>query len=1053
MRRVTNILLMTALLFTGRVQAQLVIDSLSIEEYVQDVLLGSGVQATNISFTGCLMQVGYLQGGMDSGFGIESGIILASDAVQNIPIAEPSYWMNPTECPTTSGEPDLLSIANSVPPLIGQSFSVGSVQDVAILEFDFVPTGDTLRFKYVFGSEEYNAFENTQYNDIFAFFLSGPEITGPYDAPPGFPGGAMNIAGIPESDPFLPITISSVNSTLNSEYYTVPDISVTNYDGMTIVLEAIAEVVCGETYHIKLAIADGSDTALGSFVILEEGSFSSNAVVDVNLALNVGGPNAETLYEDCGEAVLTFTRPPISSLDVEDMVIVEWGGTATMGVDYTNMPDTILFPIGVSEIVLDIDAFVDGSIEGVETVSLAILNLGACNGSGLVSNFEFFINDFPEPLQVADFTTVICAGDTIALIPEITGGYGNYVYDWSTGSNADTIFVHPTATTDYFLTVSDTCGMPSDDAVFNIQVLTYPPLEVSITNGDILLECNGTVDVLAQAQGGDGIYTYSWFDENGNNLWGWNNSLFYGSWNGEGEINVEVTDGCGFTATDMVTVTLNVPDLIIDVPATVAVQCNTNEVIVADVSGGQPTYSYQWQLNGVFDWAQWSNTFNFTANEPGVVTLTVFDGCGQSQITNIPYTIEAPEVTFDLPETATGDCTTMISLTPTNIQGSGGYAYLWTSNGTTLGTTATLTDNYAGDTVVNLTISDACSASTTKSVEIDIVNPGINLDLGPDVVVSCLDTTLVVPTLSGGSGAFTFAWIIADTLYSDDNTIELQTFETLPVQLAVTDLCGTVATDVKVLQILDLPITIITSPDTSVCRGALVPLFANASGGEGDLDLQWSHTGLDTSFVNFPGFAESQTIEITATDVCGREATASIFVDVQSVEAIFTQEEIDDDLYLFTSYSTPEDEIFSAIWLIDGEIVAGGATFEHQFDGLDTYNVELKVYNEIGCMSSTNSDILPSPIVYMPNSFTPNGDGINDVFKVEANGDAIFKLQIFNRWGDIVFETTDSEKVWLGDNDQAADTFVGNGLYLFKLTIKGYKNEAIERTGTIQVIR
>lgn len=1053
MKSISKLLLLILLSFAGKVQSQLTIDSLSVQQYVQDVLLGSGVQATNISFSGCLMQVGYIQGGIASGFGIESGIILASDAVQNVPSAEPNYWMNPTDCPTSSGEPDLFTIANSVPPLIGQSFSVSSVQDVAILEFDFVPTGDTLRFRYVFGSEEYNAYENTQYNDIFAFFLSGPGITGPYDAPAGFPNGAINIAGIPESDPFLPITISSVNNTLNNEYYVTPDATVTNYDGMTIVLEAIAEVVCGETYHIKLAIADGTDTALGSYVILEEGSFSSNAVVDVNLALNVGGPDAETLYEDCGEAVLTFTRPPISNLEVEDMVIVEWGGTAAMGVDYSPMPDTIFFPIGVSEIVLDIDAFVDGSIEGVETVILNILNLGACNGSGLVSNFEFFINDFPEPLQVADFTTVICSGDTIPLIPEITGGYGNYVYSWSTGSNADTIFVHPTVTTDYFLTVSDTCGMPSDNGTFNIQVLTYPPLVVDITNGNILLECNGTVDVFANATGGDGIYTYSWFDENGNNLWGWNNSLFYGSWNGEGEINVEVTDGCGFTATDMVTVTLNVPDLIIDVPASVAVQCNTNEVITANVSGGQPTYNYQWQLNGVFDWAQWSNTFSFTENEPGVVTLAVFDGCGQSETINIPYTIEAPAVTFDLPATATGDCTTQISLSPSNIQGSGGYVYLWTANGTTLGTTATLTDNYLSDTVVNLTISDACSASTTQSVQIDIVNPVINLDLGPDVIVSCIDTTLIVPTLSGGSGAFSFAWIIADTLFSDENTIELQTFETLPVQLNVTDMCGTIATDVKLLQTLDLPISFVTSPDTSVCRGALFPLFAVASGGEGDLSYQWSHSGLDTTYIEFPGFAESQTIEITATDICGREASTSIFVDVQSVEAIFTQEEIDDDNYLFTSFSTPEDEIFSLIWLIDGEIAGGGETFEYQFDGLDIYNVELKVYNEIGCFSSTNSDILPSPIVYMPNSFTPNGDGINDVFKVEANGDAEFKLQVFNRWGDIVFETTDSEKIWLGDNDQAADTFVSNGLYLFKLTIKGYKNESIERTGTIQVIR
>ena len=76
-------------------------------------------------------------------------------------------------------DPDLLTVANSVPPLIGQTFTVGSVNDVAILEFDFVPTSDSISFRYVFGSEEYFAYENTQFNDVFGFFYRGPELMVP----------------------------------------------------------------------------------------------------------------------------------------------------------------------------------------------------------------------------------------------------------------------------------------------------------------------------------------------------------------------------------------------------------------------------------------------------------------------------------------------------------------------------------------------------------------------------------------------------------------------------------------------------------------------------------------------------------------------------------------------------------------------------------------------------------------------------------------------------------------------------------------------------------
>ena len=118
----------------------------------------------------------------------------------------------------TVTDPDLLTVANSVPPLIGQTFTVSSINDVAVLEFDFVPTSDSL-FRYVFGSNEYLTYVNTQYNDVFGFFISGPGITGPYSAPAAFPNGSVNIATVPNSTPALPITISSVNDVLNNQYY------------------------------------------------------------------------------------------------------------------------------------------------------------------------------------------------------------------------------------------------------------------------------------------------------------------------------------------------------------------------------------------------------------------------------------------------------------------------------------------------------------------------------------------------------------------------------------------------------------------------------------------------------------------------------------------------------------------------------------------------------------------------------------------------------------------------------------------------------------------
>ena len=81
------------------------------------------------------------------------------------------------------------------------------------MSLTFEATGDSIRFNYVFGSDEYLTWVNTQYNDIFGFFLDGPGIDGPYA------NDAVNLAEVPDSDPQLPITISSVNNVTNSEFY------------------------------------------------------------------------------------------------------------------------------------------------------------------------------------------------------------------------------------------------------------------------------------------------------------------------------------------------------------------------------------------------------------------------------------------------------------------------------------------------------------------------------------------------------------------------------------------------------------------------------------------------------------------------------------------------------------------------------------------------------------------------------------------------------------------------------------------------------------------
>ncbi|MEC8401221.1 MAG: choice-of-anchor L domain-containing protein [Bacteroidota bacterium] len=438
------------------------------EEYVQEILLGEGVTATNITYTGSLAQLGLLENGSGV-FSVESGLMLNTDDAT---------------CEGFCGDclggsvpdQDLLDVANSVPPLINQTFTVSSVNDVCILEFDFEAGGDSIAFNYVFGSDEYLTYVNTTYNDIFAFFLSGPGITGPYASPAGFPDGAINIAQVPESDPLLPVTISSVNNVTNSDYYiNNPAQEGICTNGYTTTFTAAAAVQCGETYHIKLAIADGTDTALESFVVLESGSFSSNAVnleadavpfsagglqnlvpyeESVGLPSVFNYPNGESfpfgewsannetivtvdgqetvidavIIEGCNDARFTVIRPE-EEADLLDTLYLGLAGSAILGLDYSDTFDEVIMTPGQTESEITLGVVDDGANEGVEFVEITYEYINGC-GELITTTSKVVIVD-PIPMEATP-SEVDCQnldGTQVLGYDNITG-YGPFRYVW-----------------------------------------------------------------------------------------------------------------------------------------------------------------------------------------------------------------------------------------------------------------------------------------------------------------------------------------------------------------------------------------------------------------------------------------------------------------------------------------------------------------------------------------------------------------------------------------------------------------------------------------------
>jgi outer membrane protein OmpA-like peptidoglycan-associated protein len=249
-------------------RAQIEIDTaFSSSEIVTDVLLGNRVKVSNVRYAGSRLSLAAFNDTSLTPL-MSRGIILSTGKVMDA--RGPNRRTNTTYSLGTRGDRSLEFIGK------GETF------DAAYLEFDFIPELETVIFNFVFGSEEYTEYVNTQFNDVFAFFISGPG----YKA-------TKNLAVVPKNN--APITVNTINHLYNSSNYIdnnpydrlgtllkskiptlYPDLLRNyEYDGFTTLLSAEARVRPGQVYHLKIAIADVGDGRYDSAVFLEAQSFTS----------------------------------------------------------------------------------------------------------------------------------------------------------------------------------------------------------------------------------------------------------------------------------------------------------------------------------------------------------------------------------------------------------------------------------------------------------------------------------------------------------------------------------------------------------------------------------------------------------------------------------------------------------------------------------------------------------------------------------------------------------------------------------------------------------
>lgn len=242
--------------------SQIQIDSTVNPEQMVEKLTGPGILAVdNITFQGVNQARGFFSNADSTNLGMDNGIFLCTGSGENIP--GPNTLSNAGTGNWIGGHATLNGI------------TIGTTYDASMLEFDFIPINDTLQCWYVFGSEEYNEHVFTNINDVFGFFLTGPNPMGGFYA-------NRNIAIVPGTTN----TNVSINNVNNGNWPpgTIPSGPCTNcqyfsdntnglsleYDGFTTVLYGWCLVVPYETYHIKIGIADVNGYGYDSGLFIEE---------------------------------------------------------------------------------------------------------------------------------------------------------------------------------------------------------------------------------------------------------------------------------------------------------------------------------------------------------------------------------------------------------------------------------------------------------------------------------------------------------------------------------------------------------------------------------------------------------------------------------------------------------------------------------------------------------------------------------------------------------------------------------------------------------------
>jgi len=1063
--------------------------------------------------------------GLDSGIVLTNGTAVTTASVNGVNITD---GLKPARYPVNFASTD-----NSAPGDVDLTALSGHVtNDACVLEFNFKPDGDTIKFNYVFGSEEYTDYTCSPFNDVFGFFISG----GAYATP-------TNIALIPGTS--IPVCINAVNcgptggyladscnvitgpGSPYCMYYVNNDSSTTSfimYDGLTTVLTAKAVVSPCDTYHLKLGVADATDFVYDSGVFIEAGSLSSTPIATITALGTSGLPYC---IRSCAPGNFIFTLPKVH--DTVTTVRFTVSGTAINGYDYAPIADSILIPTDSLSAILNIAPLpVPPAVPKV--VTLEILVPDPC--TGLVSiDAEAsltILDSFNFRIVTPD--TSICNGQSVNIVAIGDSIFGSILsYAWSPASSISndtslTPIATPVVTTTYILTGSAAAVLGCTPETRDVTISVYNRPTLSIDSA-LVKTCVGVpVPLHVYALPATIPDTYVWSPTTDLSSAIISNPIVDPSVTGNVTyvVSVSPTAVPGCISTESITVHTVPNDFVLNNGDTAICIGSSVQVSIT----GSAEFSWLWTPpTGVSN----VNIMQplITPSATAVYTVTASYAHCPDMVHSFSIEVDFPAPTITITDTICLGNSDSVNLT---VPGSGYYHYQWTpatflTNDTIPNPviTPTVWGYYTWNVVIqphaalcaNLDVINVLVAPNAFAISpVDtaicfhnqvqvvatanpllsyqwlptagiamstIVNPIIAPDTSAVYVVTgsfwkCPDIrdTLTIDVQPNPSlyipgtqfvcqfdtihvsasvspawySHYIYSWSPSVNLDNDTSSTVVFKGDTSTLIVSVTTPAGCSAIDSTHIIVYPGNFAAINPVSKDFCPHDTATILLSG----GDAYHWYPSIYISDSLGAAPVISPitSQSYSIIATSMYGCKDTLNFQATVNPGAVIFLGDSV--TLYPGETYQIePQTNCINFSWF-----PSSGLSNPKISDPLASPEISTKYIvhaaTALGCVAVDSISIYvdPESLLAIPNAFTP-GSGPNNEFKIILKGIASLNyFRIFNRWGNMVFETTDINKGWDGSFNGVPQPF---GVYVYEVEATTSTGKIFEKHGNTTLIR